>query len=107
MDQQILSFEQMYNQVKSNGIYLIEDTHTSYWANYNAGLNQPNTFIEYSKNWIDGMNIHHFRDEHLSEISDFKKKYLYLRNNTKAIHYYDSVVVLEKSINNLPTNSMK
>ena len=37
MDQQKISFEHLYSKVKDGGIYLIEDTHTSYWHQFHGG----------------------------------------------------------------------
>ena len=88
MKQQIVSFEELFSHVKEDGVYLCEDCHTSYWWNYGGGYNRKNTFIEYSKKWIDYINAYHSKSQRL-KVSDFTK-------TVKSIHYYDSVVVLEK-----------
>lgn len=88
MQQQIVSFEELYDHIKDDGLYLCEDLHTSYWKNYDGGYKNPNSFIEYSKNFIDSINAWHSRDKELM-VNDFTKK-------TYALHYYDSVLVIEK-----------
>jgi hypothetical protein len=86
MNQQIKSFEILYDKVKNNGVYLCEDTHTSYWSDYNGGLLRNGTFMEYTKNFVDYINAYH------SGISlDFRRK-------THCISFYDSIVVLDKKI---------
>ena len=88
MQQQIVTFEELYNHVSDNGVYLCEDTHTSYWSSYGGGLKKSDSFIEYSKNWIDMINAYHNGMD------------LQFRKITNSIHYYDSIVVLEKKIDN-------
>ena len=56
MKQQITTFNVLFDHVKMNGLYVCEDLHTSYWYEYGGGLYKKNTFIEFSKNFID--NIH-------------------------------------------------
>ena len=53
MHQQFYSFERLYDRVVDGGVYLCEDTHTSYIEPmFNGGLKKPGTFIEYCKNFI-------------------------------------------------------
>jgi 23S rRNA U2552 (ribose-2'-O)-methylase RlmE/FtsJ len=98
MNQQITTFEQMYDHVKDDGIYLCEDLHTSYWEAYGGGYKKKNTFLEYTKNFIDFLNAWHSRTPELV-ISDFTR-------STYAIHYYDSVIVIEKRSIKHPISKM-
>lgn len=93
MIQQIVTFEELYDHVDENGVYLCEDLHTSYWSGYGGGYKNNKTFIEYSKDFIDGINSQYFREE-INNIDKLK----HIRATTKSIHYYDSVIVLEKGI---------
>ncbi len=88
MKQQIVSFEELFNHVKEDGVYLCEDCHTSYWWNYGGGFRRKNSFIEYSKKWIDFLNAFHSKTPRL-KVNAFT-------TSVKSIHYYDSIVVLEK-----------
>lgn len=88
MRQQIVSFEEIYPHVKKDGVYLCEDLLTSYWKGYGGGYKRRNTFIEYSKNWIDQLNAYHSQSRKL-RVNEFTK-------TAKSVHYYDSVVVIEK-----------
>lgn len=90
MDQQIISFEELYPHIKSDGIYLCEDLHTSYWKRYGGGYQNPSSFIEYSKKFIDFINAWHTEDEQL-QINDFTR-------SAYSLHYYDSVLVIEKKM---------
>ena len=90
MDQQIITFEELFDHIKDDGVYLIEDLHTSYWPEFDGGYKRNNTFIEYSKNFIDHLNANH-----INCASNFTK-------SVNSIHYYDSVLVIEKRKREIP-----
>ena len=54
-NQQITSFNVLYNHMKDNGTYLVEDTHTSYWQEWQ---DRPDglTFMDYAKELSDKLN---------------------------------------------------
>lgn len=95
MKQQITTYEQVIDHVADNGVYLCEDLHTSYWKNFGGGYMKNNTFIEYSKKFIDMLNYYHIKNPD-NTLKENKKKYQKFRNNIKSVHYYDSIIVLEK-----------
>lgn len=96
MEQQIITFEELFDHIKNDGIYLIEDLHTSYWQQFGGGYQKENTFIEYSKNFIDYLNAFHSRDQNL-QVNSFTK-------SVNSIHYYDSVLVIEKGKKEKPSH---
>lgn len=114
MQQQIVTFEHMYSHVKPNGVYLCEDTHTSYWGEFGGGIQRKGTFMEYSKNFIDLINAWHFRfNEKLVVDSPLLQQSVDydvcgFRKITHGIHIYDSIVVLQKKYDPLePTHSIR
>ena len=88
MNQQIILFEELFYYVKKNGVYLCEDTHSSYWLVYGGGYKRRGTFIEYSKNFIDMLNAFH-SEQSIYKISNFTR-------SVNSIHFYDSILVIEK-----------
>ncbi len=94
MHQQITAFEVLYDHLKTDGVYICEDTHTSYWEEYGGARQLPSTFIEYTKRLIDDLHAWHQQNATEKAI-DFAK-------HTQAIHFYDSVVVLEKRLRDAP-----
>lgn len=94
MQQQITTYEELFYHVKEDGIYLCEDVHTSYWPEFDGGYRRKKTFIEYSKNFIDWLNAYHSKQKALKP-TDFT-------GSVKAVHYYDSIVVIEKGTHNKP-----
>ncbi|RAP78276.1 class I SAM-dependent methyltransferase [Paenibacillus montanisoli] len=88
MHQQKITFEELFPTLSPNGVYLIEDLHTSYWAEFGGGLRNPNSFIEYSKSLIDNLNAWHSRNQ-LSPDNHFT-------SSAWSMSYYDSMLVIEK-----------
>lgn len=60
MHQQIISFETLFPHVSDEGIYVIEDTHTSYDKNFSNGTTP--TLIDYMKQKIDSFHETHEND---------------------------------------------
>ena len=89
MKQQINTFEEIYPIVKKGGIFLIEDLHTSYWAEYGGGYKKKDSFIEYSKDLIDKIHAWHTPDNKKPMIDD-------MTTSVKAMHVYDSIIVFDK-----------
>jgi len=96
MIQQIATYEELFDHIKENGVYLCEDTHTSYWTDYGGGYKRRGTFIEYSKNFIDYLHAFHSKQG--------KFKVNSFTNTVDSIHYYDSVLVIEKRRKEKPTS---
>ncbi len=88
MVQQITSFEELFDHVKDDGVYLCEDVHTSYRIKYGGGHKRGGTFIEYSKNFIDYLNAYH------SEQKSLRPNHF--TRSVDSVHFYDSIVVIEK-----------
>lgn len=80
------SFKLYYPVVKSNGTYLVEDLHTSYWEGYGGGLKREGTFIETCKDLIDNLNANYSPDMIVDQFT----------RSTDSMTFYDSVVVFEK-----------
>ena len=88
MKQQRITFEEMYTHVKEEGVYVCEDLHTSYWLEYGGGVRRRKTFIEFSKRLIDQLNAYHSRQAGFKPDS--------FTRTTDSMHFYDSVLVIEK-----------
>ncbi len=89
MHQQIATLEELYGAVREDGVILVEDTHTSYWHDHGGGLRNPHTFMEYAKRLVDELNAWHSRDPNSFTPGAFTR-------GTRSMHFYDSIVVIEK-----------
>jgi 23S rRNA U2552 (ribose-2'-O)-methylase RlmE/FtsJ len=101
MKQQVLTFKYLYDKVKLGGLYLCEDLHTSYWYEYGGGLKNKKSFIEFSKTFIDYLHGWHVTKKHKREMLNVFTKTIY------ALHFYNSILVIEKREINKPTDVMK
>lgn len=89
MDQQIQTLKSCYPNLKNGGVYICEDTHTNYWDSHGGGRNKPDTFLNYAKQITDVLNAQY--DKHFSVDPN-----LVMYRDAKAVHFYDSMVVIEK-----------
>jgi cephalosporin hydroxylase len=97
MEQQLTTFAEMWPVVRDGGVYLVEDLHTSYWAEYGGGYRRPGTFIEYAKTLIDSVNAWHSRDPHSFVVDEYTR-------TVRGMHVYDSIIVFDKGNVEKPDN---
>lgn len=97
MQQQIVTFEELFDHVRDDGIYLCEDLHTSYWVTHGGGYRRNGTFIEFSKKLIDRLHGYH-SEQRLLKADEFTK-------SAAAIHFHDSVLVIEKKKRSRPEDT--
>ena len=84
MRQQIAAIEHLFPTLNDGGVYIVEDTHTSYWEPYkDADI----TFMDWAKQRLDDINGYHFGTERQLGI---------WTTDVSGIHIYDSVVVFDK-----------
>jgi 23S rRNA U2552 (ribose-2'-O)-methylase RlmE/FtsJ len=87
-DDQIISFNTLFDHLSDNGIYAVEDLHTNYWTEAGGGVKKPGTFIETAKQLIDELNAYHTRGA--LDVTRFT-------NTAASMHFYDSMVIIEKA----------
>ncbi len=88
MGQQIATFEELFGKISDHGVYLCEDMHTSYWRRWGGGYRHPGSFVEYGKRLIDRLNAWHSQSAVL-KVDDFTR-------SVHSMHWYDSMLVIEK-----------
>ncbi|RPJ74815.1 MAG: class I SAM-dependent methyltransferase [Alphaproteobacteria bacterium] len=96
MNQMRVTFDHMFDHIKSDGVYLCEDTHTCYQWRYGGGYKRSNSFIEYTKNIIDYLHAWHSEQKAL-QINKFTR-------SIHSIHFYDSIILIEKRNMVAPSN---
>ncbi len=95
MPQQIGTVENLFGALAADGVILVEDTHTSYWREYGGGLRAHSTFMQFAKHLVDELNAYHSRDPQSFVPGPFTQA-------TRSIHFYDSIVVIEKGLHPQP-----
>lgn len=85
--QQIATFEEFFPRLKSPGLYMTEDTHTSYERLYGGGRRVRGTFMEYAKQFVDYQYV---AGAQLSASAQW------FYRNVGGVHFYRNMVVVEK-----------
>tara|TARA_Y100001936_G_C15615504_1_gene428891 strand:- start:59 stop:568 length:510 start_codon:yes stop_codon:yes gene_type:complete len=106
-NQQISSFNYLYEELRPGGIYLIEDTHTSYSRNFHD-RDDNLTFMEYAKILCDELNDWY----RVKNYQSYKKKIEYVDVSYWAkfiyrISFYNSIVTFEKRKNEIPFSQIR
>jgi hypothetical protein len=81
------TFQFLYPRMPKNGVYMVEDLTTSYWKEYGGGVNEPGSFINRAKVFIDQLNADNSRGGVQPN---------FMTRQTFSISFYDAIVVFEK-----------
>lgn len=92
MDEQIITFKEMFPHLTDGGLYMCEDTHSSYENSFRSDPNEV-TYIDFMKTVID--ELHAYYKDNSLPIG-------YNTQNIAGLHFYDSIVVAEKKQRRLP-----
>jgi len=86
------SFRILFPLIDDDGIYVIEDTQTSYWPGWGGStdLHDPTTTMALVKDLLDGLNHEEFEGPHEPSYTD---------RHVVAVHAYHNLVVIEKGRN--------
>lgn len=95
MAQQTTSFDALWPHLKDGGLYIVEDTHTSYWPGFGGGLGAPNSFIEFSKRLIDRMHSWYTDDDVGFPLHPMAAE-------IGSVQFFDSLVIVEKTLKEAP-----
>ena len=80
---QIKTFQYLFDYLREGGTYLVEDVHTSYQKEFGGGYKNPSSFMEFSKDLLDGLHRQ----------TDACTKYM---NSISDIHFCHGMVFFEK-----------
>jgi predicted O-methyltransferase YrrM len=59
----VMSFLRYFSRLADGGIYMVEDMHASYWAEYEGGLSDPLSSMTFFKRLADLLNREHWENE--------------------------------------------
>ena len=100
----ITTFDFMFDKIKSNGVYVVEDSCTSYWEEYDGG-NHFDTTMNYFRRLVDDVNffgimndkygLYHARNEQLLDQS-VKQKKIKCRTDIESICFLNSIILITK-----------
>ncbi|EAZ79802.1 class I SAM-dependent methyltransferase [Algoriphagus machipongonensis] len=95
----ITTFKHLFPKLKLGGIYVVEDTQTSYWEEYGGKvteLNDPETINGFFKRFVDNLNYKEF------PIADYEADYY--TKHIVSIHFYHNMIFIYKGLNDEPSN---
>ena len=90
-----LTLEILWPHLQDGGIYIIEDTHTSYWKDHGGGYQKSQTIIEFAKDAIDTLHQPYTRRK-------MPNRTAFLKDALASITFYDSIIVLRKAKTTVP-----
>ena len=84
----------------AGGMYIIEDTHTAYWARHGGGYRRPGTAIQMSKSLVDGMHgwYHHV---------PLGRRARWAKDQIRVISFFDSMIAIEKRFRTRPIAELR
>ena len=80
------SFEVLFPLLNEGGLYIIEDTHTSYWLRFGGGFGRPGTAIGFAKRIVDDMHAWYHR----------RRPRTPAQTEVGSVTFHDSIIVIEK-----------
>jgi len=98
-DHVILGFHTLFPYLSPNGLYVVEDTQTSYWAGMGGDTpnkNNPSTTMGFFKSLVDGLNHAEYEiDRYTPTVYD---------KQITGIHFYHNLVFVQKGDNSEGSN---
>lgn len=95
----IETFRLLFPKLNDGGIYIIEDTQTSYWNDYGGDsedLNNPNTMMNFFKSLTDSLNNKEF------VLSGYQQSFY--DKKIVSMHFYHNLIFIYKGNNNEESN---
>jgi hypothetical protein len=90
----IKSFEVLFPRLAPGGLYVVEDTQTSYWDRFGGSstdLERPDTTMNYFRRLIDGVNAGEIRKVNAHYAPSAVESVLF------SISFYEKMIVLRKT----------
>ncbi|MGO8866382.1 MAG: class I SAM-dependent methyltransferase [Alphaproteobacteria bacterium] len=109
---QITTFEELYPRLAEDGIYMVEDTFTSLWGGEFQDREDGETFMTFAFKKCLSLMEWTGRAENLGILGSPENGKLLdtvseFCRTTKAIHFYDSIVVFERGRREVPRHEIR
>ena len=104
MSDVIFSFKHLFESIKPGGVYVVEDTCTSYWKEFGGATYKKGTTIEHFKEIIDEVNFFGERGEVISAArrEDYlipqieRKGHKYTGSQIESLNFLNSIILITK-----------
>lgn len=101
----IQTFLRIFPVLSDDGIYVAEDLHCSYWAEFSGGINHELSSINFFKSLADIVNFEHWgtietRCDYLSRfVGDFTEEKEKLLSRIHSVEFINSMCIITKKSN--------
>jgi hypothetical protein len=111
-NQQITAFEALYPALADQGIYIVEDTHTSLWRGQFMDRQDQQSFLQYSFERCAQLMEWTGRPENFQVLGTEQNETLAAAvsefcRTTKAISFFDSVIVYQRARRRVPRHTRR
>jgi hypothetical protein len=89
MEQQIVTATTLFPLLAEGGVLVVEDCHTSYWPSFGGGFAEPDSFLTWARARVDDLHARHSGEVDRDSI---------WAQELDGMHFYDSIVVLDKAL---------
>jgi len=111
-NQQITAFEELYPALSGNGIYIVEDTHTSLWRGRYMDRQDQQSFLQFAfarcaqlMEWTGKTeNFQVLGSDQAESLANTVSEFC---RSTKAISFFDSIVVFERGRRRVPRHDRR
>jgi hypothetical protein len=106
MKQQLTTFNVLFPKLRDNGIFVIEDLHTSYWPAFGGRKNKRATTIGFVKSLIDEIHFSAVQSTRAGLINKIRNKMSpmkaipknILQESVRSVYVADSIVFIRKQL---------
>jgi len=96
VEHQLETFSIMFQRVKPGGVYVVEDTHSSYWPEFNGGYGTGN-FIDKTKVFADYVNYRAYKISERAGELKVKEVPTWLEKNICSVSYFRGLCFIERT----------
>jgi hypothetical protein len=96
-DHVIITFKILFPLLRPEGIYVVEDTQTSYWPSKGGGIGNPGSSMAFFKAMADGLNYVEY------PIPNYEPTYF--DRNVVEIAFFHNLIIIRKGVNDEPANA--
>jgi len=96
-DHVITTFQILFPLLRANGVYVVEDTQTSYWPSKGGRLGTAGTSMAFFKALADGLNYVEY------PIQNYEPTYF--DRHIVEIAFFHNLIIIRKGINDEPANA--
>ena len=101
MHQHRASFDKLFPLLRDDGLYCIEDLHTSYWPAYGGGVDAPTSTINFFRGLVDALNYRAVRDPSMADHERVSSEgypdcLSHNERHLTSISFYESLIICHK-----------